>query len=214
MARRRHTPRCRYLRRVLALEGLLAWDHALTALAESFRWEPLTLVFALASAWWVKWPLFAAIGAAGDACCRRLVPRAAGAALLAIGSVGLLVTVLKVTIDRERPPLGQPPIDAIGAVPASASFPSGHAATAFAAAVAVGIVHPRLRWPLLGLAALVALSRVYLGVHYVLDVLAGAALGVAVGAAAALVVRAVVRAPRALLPRPARAGTSSAPRRR
>jgi membrane-associated phospholipid phosphatase len=39
-------------------------------------------------------------------------------------------------------------------------MPSGHAAGAFAAAVAVGLVHPRLRWPLLLLAGLIALSYV------------------------------------------------------
>jgi undecaprenyl-diphosphatase len=59
-------------------------------------------------------------------------------------------------------------------------MPSGHATTAFAAALAVGLVHPRLRWPLVVLAALIAISRVWLGVHYLSDVLAGAALGSAV----------------------------------
>ena len=65
-------------------------------------------------------------------------------------------------------------------MPHSSSMPSGHATTAFAAAVAVGLVHPRLRWPLLVLAALVAVSRVWLGVHYLTDVIAGAALGTSV----------------------------------
>jgi undecaprenyl-diphosphatase len=68
-------------------------------------------------------------------------------------------------------------------------MPSGHASTAFAAALAVGLAHPRLRWPLLALAALVALSRVWLGVHYLTDVIAGAALGAAVAAGLWLVVR-------------------------
>lgn len=176
------------------------------------RWGPLTGVFLLASAWWVKWPLFALVGACGDASCRRRLPRAAAAALGAVAVSALLVTLFKETFDRARPPFAG--IEAVGIVPASASFPSGHAATAFAAAVAVGLVHPRLRRPLLALAVLVALSRVYLGVHYVLDVLAGAALGAGVGVAAARAVRAVVPEPRPLAASPAPAGTSSAPFRR
>ena len=59
-------------------------------------------------------------------------------------------------------------------------MPSGHATTAFAAALAAGLVHPRLRVPLLVLAGLIAVSRVWLGVHYPSDVLVGAAVGSAV----------------------------------
>ena len=198
---------------MLELETLLAWDRAATALGESVRWEPLTFVFLLASAWWVKWPLLVAVGACGDAACRRRLPRAAAAAVGAVGIAALLVTLLKETFDRARPPLGGG-IEAVGIIPASGSFPSGHAATAFAAAVAVGLVHPRLRRPLLALAAVVALSRVYLGVHYVLDVLAGTVLGVAVGLAAGRLVRAVGPVPTALVPSPAPGGTSSARSRR
>src|SRR5215210_1577020 len=106
-------------------------DAASSAAAESFRWGPLTVVFLLASTWWVKWPLIAAIGACGDAACRRRRPRAFASGLLAIGTAALLVTILKQTFDRARPPLADPTFDPIGIVPSSASFPSGHAATAF-----------------------------------------------------------------------------------
>jgi undecaprenyl-diphosphatase len=58
-----------------------------------------------------------------------------------------------------------------------ASFPSGHAITAFACAVALGYFLPRLRWALLTLAVLVAISRVVVGAHYASDVIAGAAIG-------------------------------------
>jgi len=57
------------------------------------------------------------------------------------------------------------------------SFPSDHAAMAFAIAVSVWFAWPRLgRW-MIAVAALVAVGRVYVGVHYPGDIIAGAALG-------------------------------------
>jgi undecaprenyl-diphosphatase len=174
------------------LSGL---DASFLAAVQSIRWEPLTALFLLASAWWVKWPLIALVGGFGDASRRRLLPAGALAAGAAAAFAGIAVLLLKALFDRPRPPVAHTGLDPIGLVPGSASFPSGHAATAFAAAVAVGIVHPRLRLPLLGLATLVALSRVYLGVHYGSDVLAGTALGVAIGLATGLLIRRAERAP-------------------
>jgi undecaprenyl-diphosphatase len=114
------------------------------------------------------------------------------AGLLAVGIAAGLTTVLKDFVERVRPALADPQITALVATPDSASFPSGHAATAFAAAVAVGAFYPRIRWPLLGLAALVGLSRIYLGVHYWLDVIAGTALGIGLGLAVVWVTRRAV----------------------
>jgi undecaprenyl-diphosphatase len=144
----------------------------------------------------VKWPLFAAVGAIRDLSCRRLLPLASGAALVAAGLAGLAVSLLKDAADRPRPPLADPAIHAVGTIPDSTSFPSGHSATAFAAAVAVGLLCPRLRAPLLALALLVAVSRVYLGVHYWSDVLAGSVLGAAIGLATGSAVRWARRWPR------------------
>jgi undecaprenyl-diphosphatase len=183
------------------LETLRTWDAAGMFFGEGLRSEPLTAVFVVASAWWVKWPLFAVIGAACDASCRRRIPTTALTALAAAAWAGLAVTVVKELVDRARPPFADPGLDPIGAVPASASFPSGHSATAFATAVAVGLVYPRLRLPLLALAALVALSRVYLGMHYSTDVLAGTVLGAAIGLATGWMVLRVARSPRALAAR-------------
>jgi undecaprenyl-diphosphatase len=149
--------------------------------AQALRWEPLTVLFVLASAWWVKWPVLVAVGACGDARCRRRLPPAVLSGLVAVGTAAALTSMLKDLFGRVRPALADPRIEALVPTPDSASFPSGHASTAFAAAIAVGAFYPRLRWPLLGLAGLVGLSRIYLGVHYVLDVLAGAALGLALG---------------------------------
>ncbi|MEV7674130.1 phosphatase PAP2 family protein [Streptomyces sp. NPDC000963] len=64
-------------------------------------------------------------------------------------------------------------------MPDSASFPSGHTASAVAFATAVGVVLPAAAVPLGLLASTVGYSRVHTGVHYPGDVAAGAVLGVA-----------------------------------
>ena len=68
-------------------------------------------------------------------------------------------------------------------MPASRSLPSGHSASAFAFATAVGYVMPRGAAPFRLLAAVVGYSRVHTGVHYPGDVLAGALLGTTVAQA-------------------------------
>jgi len=162
------------------LELLVAADQQAARASAELRWAPLTPLLALASAWWVKGVLFALAGLAWDLR-RRALPRTALAALAAMGLASLLTSAAKDAVGRVRPPLEDATIRAIGALPATPSFPSGHASTAFAAAVALAALAPRLRAPALALAALVAVSRVYLGVHFWLDVLAGAALGALVG---------------------------------
>jgi membrane-associated phospholipid phosphatase len=92
-----------------------------------------------------------------------------------------LNTAVKQVVQRHRPQLaGLPPLTR---TPTQLSFPSAHSATSFAGARA----YSRLglpAGPLYALAVGLALSRLYLGVHYPSDVLAGAALGtlMAVGA--------------------------------
>jgi len=67
--------------------------------------------------------------------------------------------------------------------PQSSSFPSGHASSAFTAAGILSRGDPL--WPVYyGIAAVVASSRVYVKMHHASDVLAGAALGVGLGAVA------------------------------
>ncbi len=112
-----------------------------------------------------------------------------GVAILVAEGVSRL---LKSWVDRDRPPLSNPEPEPLVDLPSSDSFPSGHATIGFACATVLALAVPRLRVPLYALAALIALSRVYVGVHYPFDVLAGAVLGVGV-AIALLKLAAVLR---------------------
>ena len=91
-----------------------------------------------------------------------------------------LAYALREAIDRRRPPLVYPEPEPLVRVPHQPSFPSGHSATAFACATVIAWAAPRLRIPAFVLAAAIAWSRVYVGVHWPLDVLGGATLGVLV----------------------------------
>ncbi len=161
------------------------WEAFVLNAVEGLRWEPLTFFFVVASAWWVKGPLFVAIGAAGDIRARRRFPVASTFAAVSGLAAGAVSMLLKDWFDRTRPPHSGIGVEPLVATPGDPSFPSGHTLTAFAAAAVVASFHPRLRWPIFGLAAIVGFSRMYLGVHYWLDVMAGAVLGLVVGFALA-----------------------------
>ncbi len=106
--------------------------------------------------------------------------------LLVVGAdaaAQLSAYALKALVGRDRPPVHHPRPRPLVHVPHSGSFPSGHAATSFACAAILASAEPRLTAPFLVLAAAIAFSRIYVGVHYPLDVVGGAVLGLAVATA-------------------------------
>jgi undecaprenyl-diphosphatase len=137
---------------------------------------------------WILVPVGALIGAVALVASRTLDRMSRGTlamavtrlgyVFLAVGVPGLAVTIVKRLIGRVRPSaLGPFAYEPFSWRPDYASFPSGHATTAFAALVAVGFLFPRAR-PLLWVYALfIAASRIIVGEHYPSDVIAGAAFG-------------------------------------
>jgi undecaprenyl-diphosphatase len=170
------------------LQLLVDADHGAIRATADLRWSPATAVLTLMSAWWVKGPLLVAAGWGADLWNRRVFPLVAFAATLSFAVASGLNAVMKDVVGRSRPP-GEMGLDAAVGVPGSPSFPSGHAMTAFAVAAAIAFLAPRLRWGVLPVAGVIAASRAYLGVHFWLDVLAGAAFGMAIGAGIAVAVR-------------------------
>jgi undecaprenyl-diphosphatase len=117
--------------------------------------------------------------------------------LAADGIADLLALAIKRVVDVQRPAFRYAEPKALVHVPHDHSFPSGHAATSFACATTLALAFPRLAVPLYVLAAAIAFSRVYVGVHYPLDVLGGALLGIVVATALRWLVSTRPRSPRA-----------------
>ncbi|HYX77113.1 MAG TPA: phosphatase PAP2 family protein [Gaiellaceae bacterium] len=87
---------------------------------------------------------------------------------------------LKQGIGRERPNVAYADPKPLVHAPHDGSFPSGHATVSFACATVLSFYAPRAAPAFFVLAAAIAWSRVYVGVHYPLDVLGGAVLGVGI----------------------------------
>lgn len=118
--------------------------------------------------------------------------RAAALGVAAIGLTSATVNlVVKPVLARERPDRDAAEVAAARHVrmPTSASFPSGHAASAFAFVTAVSDELPVTALPLRLLAVAVGYSRVHTGVHYPGDVIVGSVIGAACGTAVRTVFR-------------------------
>jgi membrane-associated phospholipid phosphatase len=153
---------------------MLGWDRRLEGWIVAHRlgvFDPVAQGLSHVGTWAAVWLAIALVVAVVR---RRLDvflwTFAAGAAAL------LTANVIKEAASRDRPD-----VDALVSRPHTSSFPSSHAATSFACATVLASFEPRLRVPLYVLATLIALSRAYVGVHFPLDVLAGAAWGLLVG---------------------------------
>lgn len=96
----------------------------------------------------------------------------------AVAGSWILAEASKHLFDRARPHDSGMGIAPLVKTPSSSSFPSGHSATAAAGAISLSAAYPALA-PIFAAVGLTTMfSRVYLGVHYPSDVLAGAAIGV------------------------------------
>jgi undecaprenyl-diphosphatase len=126
---------------------------------------------------------------AGAASRRTRLLGAIGAFLVACAAVylgGFVEDLMKEAVGRVRPCRALEGVRLLTACPKSFSLPSGHALSSFVFAVPLfhlsrGRIAPAWRGYILTLAALIAFSRIYLGVHYPTDVLSGALLGSALG---------------------------------
>jgi undecaprenyl-diphosphatase len=100
-----------------------------------------------------------------------------------VWTADLVTLALKAAVGRPRPFETIPEDDPLIKATVGQSMPSGHAATSFAAAVILTYLLPRGAPIFFLLATAIAFSRVYVGVHYLSDIVVGAIIGAAVGGA-------------------------------
>jgi undecaprenyl-diphosphatase len=157
-------------------------DRALFRAIFRFKWGPLTPLmrtFTVAGKAGALWGVISALAflVVGLKAYNLFVP------WVAVAVAWTVAEVAKYLFNRARPFIYDTEILPFVKTPSSSSFPSGHSATAAAGALTLSAVYPSFAPALVLSGLLVALSRIYLGVHYPFDVLAGGFIGTAVAAA-------------------------------
>jgi undecaprenyl-diphosphatase len=135
------------------------------------RWHPLNDVFVWLSKIGTYGLVWLVIGLVVALVWRRVMPFAL--VVLAVAAADGIATLLKVAIGGTRPS----DKGSLVTIPHSHSFPSGHTAVAFAAAVVLSWLVPRAAPAFFVLALAIGYSRIYIGVHWPLDVVGGAVTG-------------------------------------
>ena len=100
---------------------------------------------------------------------------------VAVFGVELIGAAIKRQVGRHRPTVADPTQTVQIPLPVSKSFPSSHASMSVVASFTLGSLHPSWLPVLVAITVVLCFSRVYLGVHYIADVLGGVVLGVLSG---------------------------------
>jgi undecaprenyl-diphosphatase len=153
-------------------------DRALFRTVFGVKWTPLTTVmraFTVVGTAGALWGFLAAVAflLTGLQPSHLLIP------WIAVAASWTLAEGAKYLFNRARPFIWDTEIAPLIKTPSSSSFPSGHSATAAAGALTLSVLYPPFAPVFVVTGFLVVLSRVYLGVHFPVDVLAGVVIGTA-----------------------------------